>query len=165
MTYAAYFQSFLDQAAADFRDPFANLPFGTAVARLGMALILGGLIGLDREMRSKPAGWRTHIMISLAACLFAIIGLDLLEYGSPASGELRMDPFRLIEAVTAGVAFLAAGSIIVSKGHVEGLTTGAGMWLAGAVGLACGVGNLPLAALATAFGVLVLVILRLIPFE
>ena len=66
------------------------------------------------------------------------------------------DPLRLIEAVTAGVAFLAAGSIITSGGKIKGLTTGAGMWMAGAVGLACGVGNIALGAIASVMAVIIL---------
>lgn len=158
-------ESFGSTFLADFSDPFPTLPWGTVTARLLAAALLGGLIGIDREVRTKPAGLRTHMLISLAACLFALIGLDLLQYGSPARGEIRIDPFRLIEAVTAGVAFLAAGSIITSRGKVKGLTTGAGMWMAGAVGLACGVGNLPLAGLASVLAVVILALVRLLPIE
>ena len=69
------------------------------------------------------------------------------------------DPIRIIEAVTAGVAFLAAGAIIQSRGNVRGLTTGANMWLAGALGVACGAGDYTLAAFGTVFAVIVLVVL------
>jgi len=73
---------------------------------------------------------------------------------------LRTDPLRLIAAVTSGVAFLGAGSIIVHGRRVRGLTTGAGMWMAGAVGLACGSGNLTLALLATGMALAVLELTR-----
>ncbi|HET9536854.1 MAG TPA: MgtC/SapB family protein, partial [Mesorhizobium sp.] len=74
--------------------------------------------------------------------------------------SIRVDPIRLVEAVTAGVAFLAAGLIIFSKGEVHGLTTGAGMWLAAAVGLACGLGFWQIAVLATALALIILGVLR-----
>jgi putative Mg2+ transporter-C (MgtC) family protein len=80
-----------------------------------------------------------------------------------AAGEsaTQTDPIRVIEAVTAGVAFLAAGSIIQARGRVHGLTTGAGLWLAGAIGTACGVGVFSIAVLATVLGFAVLNLIRL----
>ncbi len=81
---------------------------------------------------------------------------------STSSGvnSIRVDPIRLVEAVTAGVAFLAAGLIIFSKGEVHGLTTGAGMWLAAAVGLACGLGFWQIAVFTTALALVVLGLLK-----
>jgi putative Mg2+ transporter-C (MgtC) family protein len=116
-----------------------------ALARLVSAIVLGGIIGFERALHARTAGLRTHILVSLASCLFALLTFEIY---ARFQGE-QSDPLRLIEAVTSGVAFLAAGSIIVSGGNVMGLTTGAGMWLAGAIGLACGIGALALAALAT----------------
>lgn len=124
--------------------------------RMLAALILGGAIGFEREMKDKAAGLRTHILISMAACLFALIGIELTRFPPPGEGELAVDPLRLIEAVTAGVAFLAAGTIISSDKRVLGLTTGAGMWLAGAVGVACGIGQVGLAAMAAVLALVVL---------
>ncbi|SIO33232.1 putative Mg2+ transporter-C (MgtC) family protein [Rhodovulum sp. ES.010] len=150
----------LETLLSEFDDPFGDLPAAIAVLRLTAATVLGGLIGLEREVRDKPAGLRTHMLIALAACLFTLIAFQLMEGLDHETPALRVDPLRLIEAVTAGVAFLAAGAIIVNRGSVRGLTTGAGMWLAGAIGLACGAGNLPLAALATAVALVVLGLLR-----
>lgn len=153
----------LDAMLAEFREPFSTFALGTALARLLAAALLGGIIGIDRELKRKPAGLRTHILISTAACLFPLIALDLVDFSDGAVGDaLRVDPLRLIEAVTAGVAFLAAGTVITSRGNVHGITTGAGMWMAGAIGLACGVGNLPLAIMATAIGVIVISLMRLL---
>ena len=89
-----------------------------------------------------------------------IIGQELaaLEFGG--QGEQQNDPIRMIEAVTAGVAFLAAGLIFTSKGEVRNVTTGASLWLAGAVGLGCGAGQMPLAAMTTAIVIVVLFALR-----
>ena len=134
------------------------LPPLQAVLRTLMAVIVGCLIGLDRELRHKPAGMRTHILISLAAALFTLITFEL--HAQFAGNEDRTaDPVRIIEAVTAGVAFLAAGAIIQSRGNVQGLTTGANMWLAGALGVACGAGYYVLAVIGTVFALIVLVVL------
>jgi putative Mg2+ transporter-C (MgtC) family protein len=138
--------------AAELAASFTATPPGVAAIRLTAAVILGGIIGIEREVHSVGAGLRTHILVALAACLFALIAYEMLAH---QTGD-KSDPLRLIEAVTAGVAFLAAGSIITSGGKVKGLTTGAGMWMAGAVGLACGTGSLALAALATIIAVIVL---------
>jgi len=153
----------LDAMLAEFRDPFATVALGTALARLLTAALLGAVIGIDRELRDKPAGLRTHILIALAACLFALVALDLVAFSDAAAGEaLRVDPLRLIEAVTAGAAFLAAGAIITGRGSVQGITTGAGMWMAGAIGLTCGAGNLPLAIVATGIGFFVVALMRFV---
>lgn len=146
----------LDVFQNDLIQPFAHLSWQVAMLRLTVAVVLGGLIGWEREMHDKAAGLRTHMMVSLAACLFTLVAYDLLRVPIGDDDALKSDPLRLIEAVTSGVAFLAAGSIITSGGQVRGLTTGAGMWLAGAIGLACGIGNIPLAAMATVIALLVL---------
>jgi putative Mg2+ transporter-C (MgtC) family protein len=99
------------------------------------------------------------MMIALAAALLTIVTFEMRALPMLADAAAHSDPLRLIEAVTAGVAFLAAGTIFTSKGQVNGLTTGAGMWLAGAIGLACGMGHLPLAGMATVIAVLILSLL------
>lgn len=144
-----FWETTLAQATADFRDPFTTLPAATAAVRLGAALLFGAIIGLDREWRSKPAGLRTHMLVSSASCTFALLALSVMESIDQDTPSAQFDPLRLIEAVTAGVAFLAAGTILQARGKVMGLTTGAGLWMAGAIGLACGLGRLPLAAMAT----------------
>lgn len=149
----------MSQAFADFAAPFPHLPWQTVLVRMLLATVLGGIIGFERESRDKPAGLRTHMLISLAACVFALVAIGMMEYDG-SSEHLRTDPLRLIEAVTAGVAFLAAGTILKSEDKVKGLTTGAGMWMAGAIGLACGVGEVALALLGTAVAIIVLFVLK-----
>lgn len=137
--------------------PESRLHYPVIFARLVGAVILGGLIGIEREARDRPAGFRTHILVSLAAALFAIISIEAVHMPAFANDEqVRIDPLRVIEAVTAGVAFLAAGMIVFARGRVKGLTTGAGMWLSGAVGLAMGFGYWPVAFFATIVAVFVL---------
>jgi putative Mg2+ transporter-C (MgtC) family protein len=130
-----------------------------AFLRMLAAVLAGAAVGFDRELRNKPAGLRTHILISLAAALFTLITFELHDAVVSDDSRGTADPIRIIEAVTAGVAFLAAGAIIQSRGNVHGLTTGANMWMAGALGVACGAGDYTLAALGTVFALIVLVVL------
>lgn len=143
----------------DLTTTFSEVPAGVAFTRIISAVVLAALIGAERERREKPAGLRTHILVSVAACLFVILGQELaaLDFGGEAK---RVDPLRMIEAVTAGVAFLAAGLIFTSNGKVQNVTTGTSLWLAGAVGLGCGAGQLALAAMATGVVIFVLLLLR-----
>lgn len=129
------------------------------VSRILIAAVLGGIIGFEREVHQRGAGFRTHILVAAAACLFTLLGYELFELMQEQQGIARADMLRVIEAVTAGVAFLGAGTIFVSKGSVRGLTTGAGMWLAGAVGVACGLGHYVLAGVAALIAVVALALL------
>ena len=107
--------------------PESRIHYPVIFARLFGAIVFGGLIGFEREARDRPAGFRTHILISLAAALFAIISIEAVHMPGFTDEQVRIDPLRVIEAVTAGVAFLAAGMIVFARGRVHGLTTGAGM--------------------------------------
>ena len=145
-----------------FRDPVPGLTWAAMILRLVFALMFGAALGWEREQHNKAAGLRTHMMISVAACLFALLTIGLMKDSSIAGDSIRKDPIRLIEAVTAGGAFLAAGTIFTSGDRVRGLTTGAGMWMAGAIGAACGLGYLGLAVLAAVMALLVLWAIRLV---
>jgi putative Mg2+ transporter-C (MgtC) family protein len=146
-------------------------PFSVIVARLLLAAIFGALIGLEREWRSRPAGLRTHILVCVAAATFGILTIEIVHapmfHLDTVKDAVKVDPIRAVEAITAGIAFLAAGTIMFSKGEVQGLTTGAGMWLAGAIGLAAGFGYWQIAALGTLLVLIVLGLLRVfeIKFE
>lgn len=136
---------------------------GEIAVRMTTALVLGGIIGFDREYLHRPAGLRTHMVVSLAAATFTIIAFEMFNVVQATADRPTADVIRVIEAVTAGVAFLAAGTIIRrDHGGVLGLTTGAGLWLAGAIGLACGAGFYTIAVLGTVGAVMVLVIIRLV---
>ena len=148
--------------AGEFTNTFSQVPLSVAIARLFAAMLLGGVIGLEREWHEKPAGLRTHMLVSLAACLFIVLGRELAHIDFVGEGEMQIDPLRLIEATTQGVAFLAAGIIFTARGKVQNITTGASLWLSGAIGVACGAGQVPLAALATVMVLLVLAVLRLL---
>jgi putative Mg2+ transporter-C (MgtC) family protein len=135
------------------------MPWQVALARLAGALVLSGLVGLERESRRRPAGLRTHMLVGLAAALYCLVTLELLADASIYGDRIASDPLRLIEAVTSGVAFLAAGMIITSGGKVKGLTTGAGLWLVAAIGLSAGFGYWLLACATT---ILALIVVRLV---
>ncbi len=111
------------------------------VIRVGVAILLGGLIGLERELRDKPAGFRTIILICVGACVFGILSQVV---GGP-DGEST----RIAAQVVTGVGFLGAGAILRNRSNVFGLTTAATIWAVAAIGVAVGFGRLPLAVLGT----------------
>ena len=131
-------------------------PETTIAFRLLLAAALGAAIGFEREQKNRDAGLRTHMLTALASAVFTVITFELFHEVQAASEKGSADPIRVIEAVTAGVAFLAAGAIIQSKGTVKGLTTGAAMWLAGAIGVSCGAGYYSIAVMATVFALVIL---------
>ena len=135
--------------------------FPVIVARLLMAALFGAVIGFEREWRNRPAGLRTHILVCVAAATFAILTIEIVHAPMFEKDTGRFDPIRIVEAVTAGVAFLAAGVVIFTKGEVHGLTTGAGMWLAGAIGVGCGLGLWQIALFSTLLALVVLSLLHL----
>ena len=101
--------------------------------RLAIAMLLGGVIGFEREYRAKDAGFRTHFLVALGSALFCIVS----QYGF--GFELK-DSSRVAAQVVSGIGFLGAGTIIFQKNVVRGLTTAAGLWVTAAIGLACGTG-------------------------
>ena len=123
--------------------------------RLAAAALLGGTVGLERELSGQPAGLRTHALVALGAALFTLIGLGLLL--SPAALPLPSgDAGRVVQAVATGVGFLGAGAIVRARGTVLGLTTAASLWAPAAVGLAVGAGLFGLALAGVLLMVLVL---------
>lgn len=151
----------MESFLADFRAK-TWLADSVVVARLFTALFCGATVGYERERRRRAAGLRTHMLVCLSSAVVALLTIEITHHKDFAEQSIRVNPIRLIEAVTAGVAFLAAGLIVFTKGEVKGLTTGAGMWLSGAIGLACGLGLLRLALLATALALIVLWLLHLL---
>ena len=101
--------------------------------RLAVAMLLGGVIGFEREYRAKDAGFRTHFLVALGSALFCIVS----QFGF--GFELK-DSSRVAAQVVSGIGFLGAGPIIFQKNVVRGLTTAAGLWVTAAIGLACGTG-------------------------
>ena len=106
------------------------LEYSEIAIRLVFAVIAGGLIGLEREIVHRPAGVRTHMLVSLGSALFAIITVDIVP----------QEAARIIAGVATGVGFLGAGTIFKAKNDVHGLTTAASIWAVAAVGLTIGLG-------------------------
>jgi putative Mg2+ transporter-C (MgtC) family protein len=137
------------------------LPLHIIAIRIAIAALFGAMIGLERELNTAEAGLRTHMLVSVAAALFTILAFEIFHTIEPsAGGDMRADPIRAVEAVTAGIAFLGAGAIFRSGAGVQGLTTGAGMWLAGAVGLATALGFYVVAGGVALLAVLIMAALR-----
>lgn len=128
--------------------------------RLGIAALCGAALGLDRELREKPLGLRTFMLVSLGAAAFSILTLEIV--GVLENGNLRMDPTRVIEGVIGGIGFLGAGAIIHGRGRVRGATTGAGIWVVGAIGMAAGFGLYVHALVFTALAVCIMTLLGLL---
>lgn len=127
-------------------------------SRVVAALLLAGAIGFEREAQDKSAGLRTHMMVGVGACLFTLLMIILIDRYQ--SDTIRADPIRIVSAITSGVAFLAAGAIIQSRGRVKGLTTGGSLWMAGAIGLGCGLGEYLLSLIAVGATIVVLVCVK-----
>ena len=120
--------------------------------RLTAGLVLGAIIGLERELQRQPAGFRTHSLVSLGAALFTVVS----AYGF--SGDL-VDPTRIAAQIVSGIGFIGAGTILQHRGHIRGLTTAASLWSVAAIGTAAGAGLYVVAGVGT---VLILVILSLL---
>lgn len=131
-------------------------PFFELALRMALALVFGGMIGLERELKDRPAGLRTNMMVSLAAATFTLLAAELISESTESPEIVRIDTLRIIEAVIAGVGFLGAGAIIRSGQDVKGLTTGASLWMSGSVGVACGGGYYVVAVTATILAIVVL---------
>lgn len=124
--------------------------------KLGMALLCGFLLGMEREMKDKPAGLRTLILIAVGAALYMIVSDLIARVTEGPEAITRVDPSRMASQVVSGIGFLGAGAIIQSRGSIRGLTTAATIWVAAGIGLCIGAG-FPLIGLAIT--VLVLVVL------
>ncbi len=114
------------------------------VLRLLVGSLLGGVIGLEREYRSKVAGFRTHFLVALGSSLFMVISV----YGFDR-WEVRFDASRIAAQIVSGIGFIGAGDIMFQKHAVKGLTTAAGLWVTAAIGVCAGSGRFLLAVSAT----------------
>ena len=119
---------------------------------MSLSLVLGTLVGLERQMGRKPAGLRTHVLVCLGSTMFCLT----TSYAYNAYGGQSLDATRIVHGVVTGVGFLGAGSILRQEGYVAGLTTAASIWMVAAVGVAVGVHAYPLAAVGAVMALLVL---------
>lgn len=132
------------------------------IGRVALAVALGAVIGLEREISRQPAGFRTHVALSLGAALFGLISIHAFDSftGETATTNVRIDVTRVASQVAVGVGFLGAGAILKEGGSVRGLTTAASLWTTAAIGLAVGVGYYSAAVAVTVALLVALVGLR-----
>ncbi|MBA4015946.1 MAG: methyltransferase [Pirellula sp.] len=148
----------LDAILTTIRSELSDLPDTAActrvLMRLFMAVILGGIIGFEREHKGKAAGLRTHMLVALGSALFVLVPQQ--------AGATSADLSRVIQGLVAGIGFLCAGSIVkgIDERGVHGLTTAAGLWLTAAIGMTAGMGREMTAIAGT---VLAWVILSVLP--
>ena len=114
--------------------------------RILLAAFLGAIIGIEREIKNRAAGFRTHIIVSIGACLIMLIGINGI---GEVSNDVGRDTARMAAQVVSGIGFLGAGTILQTKDGVSGLTTAATLWLSAAIGLAVGIGFYEGALIAT----------------
>jgi putative Mg2+ transporter-C (MgtC) family protein len=132
-----------------------------ALARLFIAAVLGGAIGLERELRDHEAGFRTHLLVSVGACVFTLVSAYAwTDWTFSTPRGLVFDPTRIAAQIVTGIGFLGAGAIIVRGISVRGLTTAATLWVVAAIGMAAGT-----AYYSVAIGATVLVLVSLGPLR
>src|SRR5436190_4019517 len=124
------------------------------VVRLTVAMVLGAIVGVQREFSGKPAGMRTHMLVSLGTAIFVM---------SCSASGMSLDALsRVVQGVVTGIGFMGAGTILkLSADHkIIGLTTAAGLWLTAAIGLTVGLGNVGLAIISTVLALVILVLMK-----
>ena len=134
--------------------------------RMGAALVLSGILGLERERKNRPAGFRTMILIGLGTAGFVIAGQEAIRAAMDASpGHVSTggaDISRVLQGLVGGIGFLGAGAVMQNKKAVRGLTTAAAVWVTACVGVACGLGAFKLAAMLAAMALFTLVVLEIV---
>lgn len=136
-----------------------TIPTWDIAVRLGAACLIGLVLGLDRELQGKAAGLRTHMLVCLGAATTTLIAFELFFTLDSLQEGTNADPIRTIEGVAAAIGFLGAGVIIQGGDKVRGLTTAANIWIAGALGIACGAGYYTIAVIGFALTFVILIVL------
>jgi len=148
-------------------DPLAIDNWPELLLRLGLAAVFGLLVGLDRELRGHDAGIRTHALVSLSSAMIMVSSLLLSV--QLATEEGAPDPLRAIQGLSQAIGFIAAGMIFIRRGAVVNMTTAANIWIAAAVGIACGCGQYAVVTVGVTFALVIVVavkgIERFIPRE
>lgn len=149
----------MDICLSNAMDSFTQgASIGEVVVRLLVAVVVGAILGWDRERLEKPAGLRTHMLVALGSATFTLLGFEVSAHLS-VRHQTEFDPTRVLQGVVGGIGFLGAGTIIQTRGRVSGITTAASVWVAGSLGAAAGVGAYVLATIAAvlAFAILFVV--------
>jgi len=128
---------------------------------LALALLLGTLLGIERELAKKKAGMRTFGLVSMGSCFFSLISVNAIKFldSSGTVGIVNFDPTRIAAQVVVGIGFLGAGIIIFDSSKLRGVTTAAGLWVAAAIGMAVGYKFYAVASFAAALVLMVFVVL------
>lgn len=130
------------------------------ILRLNIAIFLTALFGIERELTGKVAGLRTHILVSAGACVFTLLSLYGFKMYITAGVSGVNDPARIGAQIITGIGFIGAGTIMRNGSNVLGITTAATLWMAAAIGMACGCGLFSIAVFATLMTLFVLVLIR-----
>ena len=139
---------------------------GIFVARLLVAMFLGGLVGMERQTRGRAAGLRTNILVCLGSAAIIVAFQKLsLEFNMSAESAIRMDPARAAAGVITGIGFLGAGTIVKSKDFVRGLTTAASIWVVSAIGVTVGLGEYVISVVLTLLVLVALYALNRLPIK
>jgi len=138
-----------------------SLTWSEELWRVVVAAGLGGAVGLERELREREAGFRTHLLVSVGSCLFTLVS----AYGFSEFRGASVDPTRIAAQIVTGIGFLGAGAIIRQGFSVRGLTTAATLWVVAAIGMASGAGYFSAAVLTTALVLFTLWPLRIVAFR
>lgn len=128
--------------------------------RIGASIIFAFLLGLEREITGKFAGLRTHILVSAGACVFTLLSIYGFKMAIIEGFAGVNDPARIAAQIITGIGFIGAGSVMRHGNNIYGITTAATLWMCAAIGMACGTGMFSVAASATIFSLIVLVIIR-----
>jgi putative Mg2+ transporter-C (MgtC) family protein len=137
-----------------------------ALLRVSLAAVLGGVLGLERELREREAGLRTHLLVAVGSALFTIVSAyGFHEFLNSGASVVRADPTRIAAQIVTGIGFLGAGAIIRQGLSIRGLTTAATLWVVAAIGLASGAGYYAGAVITTVVALIALWPLRAIAFR
>lgn len=147
--------------------PLDLYSFGDLALRLGLASFIGLMLGLDREIHGHDAGIRTHALVALSSAMIMVSSLMLFDQLDEVGSA--PDPLRAVQGLSQAIGFIAAGLIFVRGGSVRNMTTAANIWIAAAIGIACGAGQYLLVLVGAGFALILLTLLkvfeRILPSE
>src|SRR5438270_13896759 len=147
--------------AAVVASSIPSLSWAEVLGRVALAAALGAVLGLERELRDREAGLRTHLLVSVGSALFTIVSAyGFREFLTSGQSVVRADPTRIAAQIVTGIGFLGAGAIIRQGLAIRGLTTAATLWVVAAIGLAAGAGYYSAAVITTGVALVALVPLR-----
>lgn len=145
-----------------FEPTFYGSYFIPMLLKVLLAVVAGGVVGLERELHGRPAGLRTHMLVSVGSCLMMIVSEGMFfKYGHLLdTGVVRLDPGRIAAQIITGIGFIGAGVIIKEGATVRGLTTAASLWVMAGIGMSFGMGMVNAGVLGTVVAISVLILLK-----